>query len=195
MVFLVPLPAEARLKDNRLYDHYIEEAVNRYWPDVPIPELLKAQLYQESRLDPKAVSPVGARGISQFMPKTWTEVAKTLGFSDADILEPRRAIPASSYYMGTLRRSGILRSLQDPDKHTLAQAAYNAGIGNIQKAKRLALRPDNADSVIDALPRVTGRHAKETKTYIERINRWFLILMEDAPPRRKLLAHALGFIT
>lgn len=51
------------------------------------------------------------------------------------------------------------------------------------------------DIISVGLPKVTGRHARETQIYIERIDRYFKELMEDAPPRRRLLAIALGFIT
>ncbi|WP_083515695.1 transglycosylase SLT domain-containing protein [Glutamicibacter mysorens] len=35
--------------------------------------IIAAQINQESGWGPKAVSPVGARGIAQFMPGTWEE--------------------------------------------------------------------------------------------------------------------------
>jgi len=166
---LLPAQSQARIKDIKEYDTLIEDATKRYWPDFPIPELLKAQLYQESRLDPNAVSPVGARGISQFMPKTWADVAKALGFKERDILEPRAAIPAAAYYMGTLRRSIHLREFTDPDLHKMAQASYNAGLGNIKKAIALVSAQNDAECVLSALPKITGRHAKETQTYVRRI--------------------------
>src|SRR5690606_7292763 len=61
------------------YDGQIQAATKRWWPDVPYWKLWKAQMIQESRLDPTAVSSVGARGLAQFMPSTWREVAAELG--------------------------------------------------------------------------------------------------------------------
>jgi hypothetical protein len=57
----------------------IESAVVRWWPDLPVWRLWAAQLYAESRCDPGAVSPVGARGIAQIMPATGRDLARRLG--------------------------------------------------------------------------------------------------------------------
>jgi hypothetical protein len=70
-------------------------------------------LWQESRFDPNALSPVGAQGIAQFMPYT----AKRRGFSDA--FNPAEAIERSAHYLGALqRRYG---------NAGLAAVAYNGG--------------------------------------------------------------------
>src|SRR3990167_5155231 len=50
------------------YDGEIKSAVGKYWGDFTDWLFWKSQLYQESRLDPSAVSPVGARGLAQMMP-------------------------------------------------------------------------------------------------------------------------------
>lgn len=44
--------------------------------------LLKAQYYQESHLKPNAVSPVGAAGVAQFMPATWRQISRELGYGN-----------------------------------------------------------------------------------------------------------------
>ncbi|MCT4627952.1 transglycosylase SLT domain-containing protein [Halodesulfovibrio sp.] len=64
----------------------------------------KAQLYQESMLNPKAVSPVGAKGLAQFMPATWKEIATLRGYGYASPHSPKYAIDAGAYYMAKLRR-------------------------------------------------------------------------------------------
>ncbi|MBN9072521.1 MAG: lytic transglycosylase domain-containing protein [Rhizobiales bacterium] len=70
-------------------------------------------IWKESRFDAKAVSPVGAQGIAQFMPGT----AKIRGLADAFDVE--QAIPASARYLAELKAGfGNLG---------LAAAAYNAG--------------------------------------------------------------------
>lgn len=70
-------------------------------------------IWQESRFDHVAISPVGAMGIAQFMPDT----AERLGLDDA--FDGRAALPASARLLRTLtERFGNLG---------LAAAAYNAG--------------------------------------------------------------------
>jgi hypothetical protein len=69
-------------------------------------------IWQESRFDYAAISPVGAMGIAQFMP----DVAEELGLDAFDV---NAALPASAHLLRTLyRRFGNLG---------LAAAAYNAG--------------------------------------------------------------------
>ncbi|WP_247869180.1 lytic transglycosylase domain-containing protein [Ahrensia sp. 13_GOM-1096m] len=70
-------------------------------------------IWKESRFDAKAVSPVGAQGIAQFMPGT----AKIRNLDDP--FDPEKAIPASALYLAKLRvQFGNLG---------LASAAYNSG--------------------------------------------------------------------
>ena len=76
-------------------------------------------IWKESRFDIRAVSPVGAQGIAQFMPAT----AKARGLKDP--YDPAQAIPASasllSFHRGQFGNLG------------LAAAAYNAGPGRVQR--------------------------------------------------------------
>lgn len=153
------------------YDREIKAAVILYWPDYPFWTSYKSQLYQESRLDPAAVSPVGARGLAQFMPATWTDVSKAmgLGLMSPHVVGP--AIEAGAFYMRSLRRSwSAPRPLEDRQK--LAQASYNAGMGNLLKAQRECGGSNLYAEIIACLPLVTGRHSRETITYVERIARW-----------------------
>jgi cell wall-associated NlpC family hydrolase len=63
------------------------------------PALLAAQLYQESRWNPEAVSPADARGIAQFIPGTWrTHGIDGDGDGDRDIWDPKDAIPSAASY-------------------------------------------------------------------------------------------------
>jgi soluble lytic murein transglycosylase-like protein len=95
--------------------------------------LLKAQARAESGFDPAAVSPVGARGLAQFMARTWQEWADgTAGVQPLpphelyDPRNPEAAIRAQAQYMRELLAlfSGNRR---------LALAAYNWGPGNVRK--------------------------------------------------------------
>jgi hypothetical protein len=70
-------------------------------------------LWQESRFDPNALSPMGAQGIAQFMPAT----AQLRGLSDA--YNPAEAMERSAQYLGELQlRYG---------NAGLAAVAYNGG--------------------------------------------------------------------
>lgn len=156
------------------YDIQIAAAVIEWWPEIPVDTAFfawKAQLCQESRLDAKAVSPVGAKGLAQFMPGTWREVAAEMGLGARTAFDPWAAIDAGAYYMAKQRRFPDWRQWLDPERHKMSQAAYNAGAGNIRKALRLC--PGQSWSVVArCLPAVTGKHAQETITYVDRIAEW-----------------------
>jgi len=165
LILISPLSAASIYPDR--YDRDIEQAADMYLPGVDW-RLLKAQYYQESRLDPAAVSPVGAAGIAQFMPGTWAEVSRQIGSGQISPHMAEPAIEAGAYYMAQLRkRWSAPRS--EADRHSLALASYNAGLGNILKAQKLAGGAPDYAQIIKRLPEVTGRHAKETTTYVMRI--------------------------
>jgi soluble lytic murein transglycosylase-like protein len=104
-------------------------------------------LWQESRFDPRAVSPVGAQGVAQFMPK----VAAAMGLEDP--FDARAAIPTSAQLLRTLYRTfGNLG---------LAAAAYNAGPKRIQDW--LARRGKLPDETRNYVLAITG-HAPEKWT-------------------------------
>jgi hypothetical protein len=81
-------------------------------------EFFTRLIWQESRFDPRAVSPAGAQGIAQFMPQT----AAMRGLIDS--FEPLQALRESASYLRELRATfrGNLG---------LAAAAYNAGPGQV----------------------------------------------------------------
>lgn len=80
--------------------------------DLPVPFFANL-IWQESRLKHDAVSPVGAQGIAQFMPRVAAEVGL------ANPFDPRQALPASAR---------LLRELRDRFRNLgFVAAAYNAG--------------------------------------------------------------------
>lgn len=82
------------------------------------PDFLARLIWQESRFDPNALSPVGAQGIAQFMPYT----AKERGLRDP--YDIKQAIPHSV---------GYLSDLHGEFGHwALAAAAYNAGPARVR---------------------------------------------------------------
>lgn len=89
-------------------------------------DLIYAVIWVESRFNPKAKSPAGARGLMQLMPATAAHLAKELGERRPQAYDPDFNIRAGAYYLDRL----IDRF--DGDE-TLAIAAYNAGPGNVSK--------------------------------------------------------------
>lgn len=91
--------------------------------------LIAAQIHQESGWNPDAVSPVGARGLSQFMPGTWDSWGVDAdGDGRADPYSPPDAI------MSQARYDCYLASQVDHlggDQTQLMLAAYNAGPGAV----------------------------------------------------------------
>ena len=110
------------------YDEIFKKHSRRYGLDW---RLMVAQAYQESQFDAGARSWAGARGIFQLLPATSLEI----GFDDPT--DPESGIHAGIRYMHQ-----ILERIepQVPLKHRLrfALAAYNAGFGHLQDARRLA---------------------------------------------------------
>jgi soluble lytic murein transglycosylase-like protein len=97
-------------------DAWVDQYARLYDLDANV---MLAQLWQESRFRPNAVSPVGAKGIAQFMPAT----ARRFGLKDP--FDVQASIEAQAKYMRFL-----LNKFGD---YALALAGYNAGEGNVQK--------------------------------------------------------------
>ncbi|MEA1927911.1 MAG: transporter substrate-binding domain-containing protein, partial [Candidatus Auribacterota bacterium] len=120
----------AVMKDGEIspYDELIKKYSEQYgfiW------RLIAAQMYQESKFNPRAKSWVGAKGLMQVMPKT----GKEFGFTRLEV--PAIGIHAGVKYMDWVRE----RFGDKPDllnRIWFSLAAYNAGIGHLNDARRLA---------------------------------------------------------
>lgn len=121
-----------------------------------------AQVRQESGFQPSAVSHAGARGIAQFMPATWAQWAP-----GKDPFDPVAGIQAQHAYMRWLEgRTG--------GDWPAALGAYNAGLGTVRKAQRLAdqLGLQGQRAWVKSMYAIPGRkkaHSDETAGYIQRI--------------------------
>ena len=135
--------------------------------------LLKAQCWAESRLQPLAVSPVGAYGLCQFMPGTAGDVGRALGLTPDQFWLPEVSIRAAGYYMGQLHRTW--RAPRPAmDRMMISMASYNAGAGHLIKAQSICGGGNLYREIIPCLPQVTGRHSKETIDYVEQIiGKWY----------------------
>ena len=173
-LWLVAAPAAAvTIPDD--YDRSIREAAETYLPGWDY-RLYKAQLYQESKLDPDAKSSAGAQGIAQIMPGTFEWIAPKAGVASASPYAAEAAIEVGAVYMARLR-SQWSAPRPSMDRFSLSAASYNAGLGHLLEAQRRCGGPNRYRDIIQCLPDVTGRHASETKQYLRRIWRWFRLLL------------------
>jgi membrane-bound lytic murein transglycosylase F len=112
------------------YDDLVKKYAAMYDTDW---RLIVAQMYQESKFDPDAVSWAGARGLMQITSRT----AKELGVGD--IREPEAAIHAGTKYMYQLIKR-FNPKIPLKDRIRFALASYNAGYSHVADARRLARR-------------------------------------------------------
>jgi membrane-bound lytic murein transglycosylase MltF len=135
--------------------------------------MIAAQGYQESQLDQSKRSAVGAIGVMQLMPTTAQD--PNVGIPDIHKAEPN--IHAGVKYLRFLRD----RYYSDPALSALDQtlfsfAAYNAGPGNIAKARKraekLGLDPNVwLDNVEIATAKVVSR---EPVVYVRNIYKYYV---------------------
>lgn len=134
------------------YDALIYNAAMDWGVD---PSILKQQLIAESSLNPAAVGRQTrsgqARGIAQFLPATWSDVlANGWAPAGSEPTDAAAAIPAAAAYMRWLLE-------QVNGNYAAALAAYNFGIGNVQR--RRPLPPETRDYVQNVLMRAKGDEA------------------------------------
>ena len=110
------------------YDELVRKYADRYGFDW---RLVTAQMYQESRFNPKAKSHVGARGLMQLMPRT----AKEMGVKNTG--DPANSIKGGIKYLDWLR-DRFDSKLPISERLWFTLAAYNAGAGHVHDARRLA---------------------------------------------------------
>lgn len=108
----------AKAGKNPEYEDFARSEASKLGLD---PEMFVKQMNAESGMNPDAVSPKGATGVAQFMPGT----AADRGLTNPE--NPLASIRAGARYMADLTK----RYGGDAEK---AQAAYNTGPGNVDKA-------------------------------------------------------------
>jgi membrane-bound lytic murein transglycosylase D len=129
-----------------------------------VPEDLAYVALVESRFQPKAVSPVKATGLWQFMPATGDRFGLSFDWFVDERRDPEKATRAAAQY---------LRFLHDTfHDWNLALAAYNAGEGRVRQAIRRYGTNDFWE-----LARTPGL-ARETKEYVPRIHAAILLAKE-----------------
>lgn len=129
------------------------------------PNLIAAQVNQESGWNPKATSPAGAQGISQFMPGTWASVGRDGdGDGRADVWNPTDAILTQGHYMCGLVdqvKGAIAAKTITGDVVSLALAAYNAGLGAVIAAGGIPAFTETQNYVATILAAATSHSVDE----------------------------------
>lgn len=148
-----------------------EDQFERYSTLRKMPKsFLLALSRQESALDPKAQSPVGARGLMQLMPATARHTAKSLGDAGAgDLFDPNVNIRLGTEYLRQMLE-------KFDNNRILAAAAYNAGPHRVARwvGKELPF-----DAFVESIP------FKETRNYVQNVLAFNVIyqhqLGQDSP--------------
>jgi soluble lytic murein transglycosylase len=92
------------------------------------PALVASLIRQESAFNPRATSPVGARGLMQLMPSVGRTIARTrgiAGYTDESLYDPSINIT-----LGTQHLSGLFRRTSQLER---VLAAYNAGESRVAR--------------------------------------------------------------
>lgn len=95
--------------------------------------LLAAISYQESKWDPKAVSPTGVKGLMMLTQGT----ASMMGVKNRE--HPGQSIEGGSAYFKQILDK-VPASVPEPDRTWMALAAYNMGPGHMIAARKLTAR-------------------------------------------------------
>jgi len=135
-----------------LYKKWFEEAAEQSSQDW---RLLAAIGYQESKWNPKAASPSGAKGLMQLTADSANE-AKVTNPSD-----PRQSIFGGARYFRQVYEK-IPTHVPEPDRTWFALAAYNIGYGHLEDARVLTQKagrdPDSWQDVREFLPLLEQEH-------------------------------------
>lgn len=136
------------------------------------------QIAQESAWRPDARSRVGAAGLAQFMPATAEWISKLYpDLFDYAPMNPRWAIRALVRYDKFLHDR--VAALDDCERFAFALAAYNGGLGWVNKRKAISPQPLVClYATCDLNPGITPSNQRENQEY----------------PRRILLRHAPKYV-
>ena len=159
-----------------------------HWPpsgEKSIEEILDRQVFKESRFNPLAESPAGARGLAQIMPGTESYMKeKGMIPEDFDAFNPEDARMAQRAYMESLLDRSWNKGSEEV-KIAKALAAYNFGptavVRTLNQAREDGVDIYNSLDWLDRLP-------LETRDYVSKIlgyNEKFESEYYDSPLRSR----------
>lgn len=128
------------------------------------PELTLAIVRRESEFYPGSISPVGARGLMQLMPKTGAAMAKRLGVNFS--LERLIDDPAYNARLGTAYLNDLIQN-EVGNYYPFVAAGYNAGPSRPRKWVRSRGDPrQSTEAAVDWIEHIPFR---ETRNYVMRV--------------------------
>ncbi len=158
IAFAVGCVFGVKIYEKQSYPQKYQSYVTKYCSEYSVPEpLVYAVIRTESSFKPDAVSPVGAQGLMQLMPDTFSWLARLIEVEHKaeTITDPETNIRFGTYY---------LRHLYDRfGNWDTALAAYNAGHGRV--TQWLADSRYSDDGIV--LKRIPY---KETYNFVKRVN-------------------------
>ncbi len=130
--------------------------------------LMFAVMRQESRFEPRMVSPAGATGLMQIVPATAEHIVARHGdladLADPDNSRPVLFDPANNMELGQRYLAELMASPDINNNLFLLAAAYNAGPGALSKWRR-----EQLDGVTDPLLFIESLPYAETRDYTAKV--------------------------
>ena len=137
-----------------LYPLKFEKYVTSVTKDNRERALLYAIMREESSFSPRAGSSAGAIGLTQLLPSTANDIADRISYKNFDLFDPKDNITLGYNYFKYL-----VRFVDTPFN---ALAAYNGGIGNLQKWQE-NFNSDDTIVFLDSVP------FRETRNYVRKV--------------------------
>lgn len=167
-------PAKPTMTGVGRYNKWFSDYTLLHFGNLVSPRWTKAVGMAESNLKYNAKSSVGALGLMQFMPATFSSVApepyKTLGS-----LDPESAIWVGCKYLRMIWKQFDV--VESHERKAFVNAGYNSGPGNVMKARKKCLTiagcnqdewSMNVENSLVTLPQFQS----ETRGYVARIRKF-----------------------
>lgn len=137
----------------------------------PPTPLLASQIHQESRWHPEAKSPVGAKGLAQFMPSTTDHVSELdPQLKGGEPTSPRWSLRAQAVYIDWLDDRIEQRGTATPVDHwAFILSAYNGGLGTLDREREIS---DDDKRWYDAVAKQRSRSEAafhENRSYVDHV--------------------------